>query len=124
MAIKTTGLTLVLILVFVFGYTSLYAEESALRLRAEYNSLRYEMSETDAAYKEEMDKLKRENEARITALKKEFHRTRNGYITRRKAKEKKLKKDYKEKMKSLTEKEAELIDRLDPKDTNNFANVR
>ena len=124
MAKKTAQLALILILAFNLGTFFAHADENALRLRAEFNSIRYEMEETENAYKEDMDKVKKENEAEVTALKKEFHTARNGYIAKRKAKEKKLKKDYKKRMKILVEKEEEIIARLEPKESNNFARIR
>ena len=109
---------------FCLGLPSLKAEEDILDHKNKLKDVRWQIQETTGTYKQDLAKTKKESAAKLVALKKEFHKTRAQYIALRKAKEAELKGAYGKKIEPMKEQESELLNLIEPRETDNFAKRR
>ena len=103
------------------GYNLLHAEDSLMSLKIQLNKVRYEMKEEAITNKKDLTAIKDASDKKLSALKKEFHKTRAQYLAERKAQEAQAKAAYNDKLAPLIHEEKRLISIIEPVDTGNFA---
>lgn len=101
--------------------SSALAQTAVEDARAKLRGLIIKKSQMKNNYEQETQKINRANDDRIVELKKQFHATRDGYITQTKEKLDQLKKNHQDEMRPVLDEERQLMEVVSPYEGPNFA---
>lgn len=121
MAKKFVCLAAVVVLGISFIATNIFAEESTEGLKARLDELRQKKAQGKYDYDEELVKINKEADEKISKLKAEFHKTRDEYLRDKKDKTDKLRAGYDDRIKPILDEEKKIVEVIGASLGMNFA---
>lgn len=121
MSVRPKYLAAVLIMSICFISVNLFAQQSADKLKSRLDELRLKKSQLKSAYDDGLNKINRDMEDKLSKLKAEFHKTRDGYLQDKNDKIKKLRDDYDSKISPILSEEKSIVETVGASIGMNFA---
>ena len=90
-------------------------------LMKKLNDTRRQKADIARTYKTELDKVNKEADDKVEAIKKDFHEKRDKVLNEKAARQKELADTYKPQIKNLEKEEKALLEKIGPGEGSNFA---
>jgi DNA anti-recombination protein RmuC len=105
-----------MVLSFVYA-----AGENADEMKAKLQNLRQQQAQIESTYKQEMEKINKERDEKVAALKADFHKARNECIRDAKSRCETARQSCEAQLRPLQEEEKKIVEALGPGSGMNFA---